>query len=100
MGKSFDGKLKAHIAENPAKQFISAAAPAQPTTATAAHGGVVPKGYKVNTAYVETKNKHIHLTLQPSIYEQGKQDARELGLSFNEYISRLIAEGSKGEWQA
>lgn len=43
----------------------------------------------------EVKSVHIQLIMRPSIAEAGRQKAIEDGLSFNEYIHRLIAEDCK-----
>lgn len=43
----------------------------------------------------EVKSVHVQLIMRPSIAEAGRQKAIKDGLSFNEYIHRLIEEDCK-----
>ena len=50
----------------------------------------VPKGYKINPLYVETKTKRLQLVMQPSLYERVKAAADKEKLSVNEFIHRTL----------
>ena len=49
-----------------------------------------PKGYKIDPRFIETKKKKVLLVLQPSLYQKVKAASVESGLSFNEYVHRLL----------
>lgn len=51
--------------------------------------------FKVDPRYIEKKTKRVQLVLQPSIYERAKAAADDQGVSFNEYIHRLIDENTE-----
>ena len=44
-----------------------------------------PDGMKVNPMYIEKRTKRVQIVLQPSLYEQLKAHAKEIGMSFNSY---------------
>lgn len=50
----------------------------------------VPKGYKLNPLYIETKTRRTQLLLQPSLYEKLKAAAEANGDSFNNYVHTLL----------
>lgn len=50
-----------------------------------------PAGYKVNPMFIETKTKRVQLVLQPSLFVKVKAAADGAGLSFNEYVHRILA---------
>ena len=85
--------------DNPALQFISAeestpeqvaAQTEQPDTAKQP-----PKGYKLNPLYLETKSRRVQLILQPSLHEKVRQAAQAEGISFNEYVHRVLEQAVK-----
>lgn len=43
----------------------------------------------------EIKSQRAQLVLKPSVYEQGKERAEALGLSFNSYVIELIKADNK-----
>jgi predicted HicB family RNase H-like nuclease len=45
---------------------------------------------KLNPLYVETKSRHMHLLMQPSLYERLKARAENEGLSVNECIHGIL----------
>ena len=84
---------------NPALQFISQ----DSVDAVENHEGIgtetlgkistskkPPKGYKIDPRFIETKTKKVLLVLQPSLYQKVKAASIEAGLSFNEYVHRLL----------
>lgn len=50
----------------------------------------VPKGYKLNPAFIEVKSKRVQILLQPSVLDAIKAMAKEEKLSQNEIINRAI----------
>lgn len=50
----------------------------------------VPEGYKLNPMFIEVKSKRVQLIMQPSLFEKAKKTAGRKGLSFNEYIHRVL----------
>ncbi|MEE3451661.1 MAG: toxin-antitoxin system HicB family antitoxin [Acutalibacteraceae bacterium] len=87
--------------DNPALQFISTeestaeqtqetAQTEQPDTAKQP-----PKGYKLNPLYLETKSRRVQLILQPSLHEKVRQAAQAEGISFNEYVHRVLEQAVK-----
>ncbi len=96
-------KKKSFIGENPALQFISTAEtetqpeerepmPAQPKPSQK-----LPKGYKLNPLYVETKSRRLQLVLQPSLYDKVKAGAAAAGLSVNEYVHQILENATREE---
>ena len=75
--------------ENPVMHFITPQAveteEAQPPKAE-----TVPEGFKL--AYVETKSKHVHFLLKPSVFDALTDYAKKTGESKNELVNRAIAE--------
>lgn len=53
-------------------------------------GITVPKGYKPNSDYIETKSKRFHLLLQPSLYKALKDRARAEERSINDLIHSIL----------
>ncbi len=95
---------KTFIKDNPALQFISAAgseAPEiqsstpHPTPENHPTSSSTPAGYKINPMYVELKSKRLQLVLQPSLLARVKEQAREQGLSVNEFVHRILDEATK-----
>lgn len=90
---------KKSFKDNPALQFISAAAdpepeaPEQPAPITEKP----PAGYKVNPLYVETKTRRLQLVLQPSLFERVKAQAKAGGLSVNEYVHQVLDKATREE---
>ena len=79
MGKNF---------KTVAEQFFSHSS--QETEALPTNNANVPEGYKLNPMYVEVKSKRVQLILQPSLYAKAKSKAEEAGISFNEYVHRIL----------
>ncbi len=52
-----------------------------------------PEGHILNRAFVETKSKRLQVLMQPSVYERVQAQAKSLGVSVNEMISRLLILG-------
>jgi len=77
--------------DNPALQFISAAAKQEPSEKP----GEVPDGYKLNPLYVETKSRRLQLVMQPSLFERVKAGAKASGLSINEYVHQILSEATR-----
>lgn len=77
--------------KNAAEQFISNS-PSQVITESSfqINSLDVPEGYKLNPMFVELKSKRVQLILQPSLYKKVKMKADEEGLSFNEYVHRVL----------
>ena len=84
MAKSFKNQL------NPALQFITPQEPEaqQPTPAAAPRA--VPKGYKPNPEYIETKSRRLQLLMQPSLHDRIKRRAQAEGISVNELIHSIL----------
>lgn len=51
----------------------------------------IPKGFKLDPRFVETKSKRVQLVLQPSLFLKAKEKADALNMSFNEYASQALA---------
>lgn len=80
---------KKSFKDNPALQFISET-DSTPQTISESMPATVPKGYKINPLYVETKTKRLQLVMQPSLYERVKAAADKEKLSVNEFIHRTL----------
>ncbi len=94
------GKKKTFIGQdNPAMQFISTPAPEGEEPV---QGGEsiqeVPKGFKPDPRFVETKSRRVQLLMQPSLHEALKARAKHEGQSVNELVHSLLdAALKKGE---
>ena len=88
--------------DNPALQFISTEenTPEQESSQAPAERPAPPEqppeGYKLNPLYLETKSRRVQLILQPSLHERVKQAAQTEGISFNEYVHRVLERAVKG----
>lgn len=75
--------------ENPVMHFITPqpvdTEEHQPTKAE-----TVPEGFKM--VYVETKSKHVHFLLKPSVFDALAEYAKRSGESKNELVNQAIAE--------
>ena len=80
---------------NPALQFISTEESTAEQTQETAQTEQPPKGYKLNPLYLETKSRRVQLILQPSLHEKVKQAAQTEGVSFNEYVHRVLEQAVK-----
>ena len=49
-----------------------------------------PEGYRRNPEFVEMKTRRVQLVFQPSVYDAGKAEADNRGISFNDYVHELI----------
>ena len=87
---------KKSFKDNPALQFISET-DSTPQTISESMPATVPKGYKINPLYVETKTRRLQLVLQPSLFDRVKKEAKKSGLSVNEYVHRILDEATKRE---
>lgn len=84
--------------DNPALQFISTPNDDEnQDQETESIPAKVPKGYKLNPLYIETKSRRLQLVLQPSLYDRVKAKAKANGLSVNEYCHQILDEATKGE---
>ena len=92
--KDFTGAFQDAIDnENPAMNILSKS----DTSYTKKHN--VGPGFSIGII-PERKSAHAQLLMKPSILKMGKQDAAREGISFNEYMHRLIIENHdrmKGE---
>lgn len=52
----------------------------------------IPKGYKLNPMYIETKSRRLQLLIKPSTYEKIKAIAAANGISVNEQINLILEE--------
>ncbi len=50
----------------------------------------ITEGYRMNPMYIETKSKRVNLVLRPSLHSIAQEKATKEGISFNDYIHRLI----------
>ncbi len=88
---------KNFIDDNPALQFISTA-PAEPEETAdtqeqepaTPQRGTIPKGYKLDPRFIETRNKRAQLLIQPSLYKKALAKAKKHKQSFNDYVHELI----------
>lgn len=60
-------------------------------------GEKLPKGYKLNPLYMETKTKRLQLVLQPSLFKRVKAASVAAGLSVNEYCHRVLNKATEEE---
>ena len=75
----------------PALAFISGASEGLEDTPPKARASeAIPKGYKPNPAYIETKSRRVQALVQPSVYEAVKAKASSLGISTNEAINEAL----------
>ena len=74
MEKSFKDKL------SPSINFITASNSVKE----------VPKGYKSNPEYIETKSKRLQLLIKPSTHEKLKSIADQKNISVNELINKIL----------
>jgi len=81
-----------------AAMFISepAAAPAEPAAPAITGSTTPPQGYRVNHAFVETKSKRVQLLMQPTLHARIKDAAAAQGLSFNDYVHRILENAVEG----
>jgi len=73
--------------ENPALAHISEStkrAVDKNSTASA------PEGYKLNPMYVEKRTARAQLLFQPSVKEKATVKAKSMGLSFSDYVHKLV----------
>ena len=83
--------------DNPALQFISAEESTAEQAAAPLRTQQPLEGYKLNPLYLETKSRRVQLILQPSLHEKVKQAAQTAGISFNEYVHRVLEQAVKGK---
>lgn len=50
----------------------------------------IPKGYKLNPKYIETKSKRVQLLTKPSTHEKLKAVANNNNVSVNELINNIL----------
>ena len=50
----------------------------------------VPKGYKLNSLYIETKTKKLQLLARPSTIKEVQRIAKKNKVSTNEMINRIL----------
>ena len=81
--------------DNPALQFISAEESTPEQETASIRTKQPPEGYKLNPLYLETKSRRVQLILQPSLHEKVKQAAQTEGVSFNEYVHRVLEQAVK-----
>ena len=96
------GKKKSFIGQdNPAMQFISAPAPEDKGPGQGEElppVQEVPKGFKPDPRFIETKSRRVQLLMQPSLHEALKARAEAEKRSFNELVHSILeAEVKKGE---
>jgi len=100
------GKRKSFIEQdNPAMRFISQPAAEeeqeQGQEEDLPRASEVPKGFKPDRRFIETKSRRLQLLVQPSLHEALKARAKEEGRSVNELVhSILSAAMQKGEPRA
>lgn len=75
--------------ENPVMHFITPQ-PVEAEEAQPPKAETVPEGFKL--AYVETKSKHVHFLLKPSVFDALSDYAKRSGESKNELVNQAIAE--------
>lgn len=85
--------------DNPTMNFISKDTidkVDKPEEPTARPTGIPkpPNGYKINHAFIETKNRRVQLLMQPSLYNNAKEIANGLGISVNDFIHRALQEAT------
>lgn len=95
---------KKDFKNNPALSFISQETidkvdqtPEEATSLQAKKSTPVPKGYKLNPQYIETKSKRVQALIQPSVYKEAKKVSKKLGISMNDFINRAMKEASYNE---
>lgn len=71
--------------DNPVLQFISAS-PKQE---------IEKPSCKPNPIYLETKSRRLQLVLQPSLFEKVKAQAKENGLSVNEFVHQILNDATE-----
>ena len=72
----------------PALQFISTAG----TEHSDNHEKQTSKPRSIHKLNTEARTRRVQLLMQPSLYESVKQQAKEEGLSVNDYIHNRLAE--------
>ncbi len=79
-------KKKFNTGENPALQFLT-----QPQEEKQVNTDLfvtdIPEGYKL---VLETKSKRMNLLLRPTVHQKGLERAKQEGLSFSDYVHKLI----------
>lgn len=72
----------------------------KPEEATATPKGITkpPEGFKLNRAFIETKSKRIHISMQPSLHKKAQETANDLGISVNDFIHRAIQEAVHNDY--
>lgn len=86
---------KPDYTQSPALAFISGAQPAEQVQSTEK----APEGMKLNPEfvekYIEKRTKRVQIIMQPSLYDKAKAQAERRGISFNDYVHKLIEADNK-----
>ncbi len=79
--KTFKNKI------NPAMQYISTA-----DYQTNDETNKIPDGYKINTQYIEKRNRRVHLLIQQSLYNKINEKSTAENRSINDLIHSILEE--------
>lgn len=74
------------------KKEVEEGTPENPEILKELKTGKVPKGYKVNPLYIETKSQRVQILARPSTMQQIKKIAKKNKISMNELINRILEE--------
>lgn len=75
--------------KNPNSIFFSGSKKIKPTEEKEEKAGlIVPEGYKLVPE--ETRNKHAHILLAPSLHKKVTDQAKREGITFNELVNRAL----------
>lgn len=83
--------FKAELAD-PAMQFISTPSENTGTSVDMHFTREIPKGYKANPYYIETKSKRLQLLIRPSLLKKLKGRAEVEGCSVNNLVNSILEE--------
>lgn len=89
---------KPDYTQSPALAFISGAKPAEQVKETQSPEKA-PEGMRLNPEYIEKyiekRSKRVQIIMQPSLFEKAKAKAESRGISFNDYVHKLIEADNK-----
>ena len=56
-----------------------------------------PEGYRLDYGIVETKSRRVQLLMQPSLHNRLKEAAAAQGMSFNEFVHKILEKAMEEE---
>ena len=83
---------KSFSANMPAEMFVSE----ETKEASRSKSTQPPAGYKPDYGVIETKSRRVQLLMQPSLHTKLKAEAERQGVSFNDYVHKVLEKAVEG----